>query len=257
MQAVRQGPPAAPARTGPSGTGPTVPPAAQARPDPAGQVPPGRPEPGRRRNGRHRSDRTQWHRAKGDTGATGPTGPSGLGQTGPTGATGATGPTGPGAGATGPTGATGATGDTGATGPGAAAVAVQGVASGIVTTNSTVYVTLGVAPDDGPSATVVVPPSGKLLVILTAEISGSAHPTATRPRTAFMSVSLNGSVALDANSLRSSGDSRVRASVTVLITNLTPGTPITFTAVYKNVPLAGTATGPARFNARQIIVIPQ
>jgi hypothetical protein len=43
--------------------------------------------------------------------------------------------------------------------------------------------------------------------------------------------------------------------VTVLITNLTPGVTITFTAVYKNVPLAGPG-GSARFNARQIIVIP-
>ena len=38
----------------------------------------------------------------------------------------------------------------------------------------------------------------------------------------------------------------------MLITNLTPGTPITFTAVYKNI---GCGTG-STFNARQIIVIP-
>jgi hypothetical protein len=37
----------------------------------------------------------------------------------------------------------------------------------------------------------------------------------------------------------------------VLITNLTPGTPITFTAVCK---VIGNGTG--TFNARQIIVIP-
>ncbi len=37
----------------------------------------------------------------------------------------------------------------------------------------------------------------------------------------------------------------------MLITNLTPGTPITFTAVYKLI-----GNGTATFNARQIIVIP-
>jgi hypothetical protein len=63
---------------------------------------------------------------------------------------------------------------------------------------------------------------------------------------------LNGSVALDANSLRVTGDVPVRASITVLITNLTPGVSITWEAVYKNVGCAGSA----RFNARQIIVIP-
>ena len=80
--------------------------------------------------------------------------------------------------------------------------------------------------------TAVVPASGNLLVILTAELSGPANNDANS--TAFMSVSLNNSVALDANSLRVTGDNPVRASITVLITNLTPGATITFTAVYKN-----------------------
>jgi hypothetical protein len=72
-----------------------------------------------------------------------------------------------------------------------------------------------------------------------------------------MSVSLNGSVALDANSLRVTGATRVRSSITVLITNLTPGVSITWEAVYKNVALGGgNCSGSARFNARQIIVIP-
>ena len=80
---------------------------------------------------------------------------------------------------------------------------------------------MGTAPDDGPSATVVVPASGKLLVILTAEASGSNASNGDATSTAFMSVSLNGSVALDANSLRVTGADPVRASITVLITNLT------------------------------------
>ncbi len=72
--------------------------------------------------------------------------------------------------------------------------------------------------------------------------------------TAFMSVSLNSSVALDANSLRVTGDVPVRASITVLITGLTPGVTINFEAVYKNIGCGH--CGAARFNARQIIVIP-
>jgi hypothetical protein len=83
-------------------------------------------------------------------------------------------------------------------------------------------------------------------VILTAELS-----TNRQNSTAFMSVSLNNSVALDANSLRVTGPNPVRASITVLITGLTPGVSITFSAVYKVIG-GGTAT----FNARQIIVIP-
>ena len=69
-------------------------------------------------------------------------------------------------GATGPTGATGATGPTGA---GGLAGAVEGVATGSVTTSVAVYTTL----PGGPSVDAVIPASGKVLVILTAEISGS------------------------------------------------------------------------------------
>ncbi len=100
-----------------------------------------------------------------------------------------------------------------------------------------------------------VPASGQVLVILTAAVNGAAASNGDAVSTGYMSVSLNGSVALDANSLRVTGENPVRASVTVLITNLTPGVSITFTAVYKNVPLGGTL-GSATFNARQIIVIP-
>jgi hypothetical protein len=42
----------------------------------------------------------------------------------------------------------------------------------------------------------------------------------------------------------------------VLITNLTPGNTIVFSARYKVFPLPGEVGGTARFNARQIIVIP-
>jgi hypothetical protein len=83
-------------------------------------------------------------------------------------------------------------------------------------------------------------------VILTGELSGSNTGT-----TAFMSVSLDNSVALDTNSLRVTGANPVRASVTVLIGGLTPGLSVNFRAVYKMI-----GNGTAIFNARQITVIP-
>jgi hypothetical protein len=90
------------------------------------------------------------------------------------------------------------------------------------------------------------PASGQLILILTGELS-----TDRQNSTAFVSVALNNSVALDANSLRVTGPNPVRASITVLITGLTPGVPITFEARYKVI-----GGGSATFNARQIIVIP-
>jgi hypothetical protein len=87
-----------------------------------------------------------------------------------------------------------------------------------------------------------------VIVILTGELSAGTFFTNS---TAFMSVSLNNSVALDTNSLRVTGPNPVRSSVTVLIGGLTPGANVTFTAVYK---LNG--SGNATFNARQITVLP-
>jgi len=123
-----------------------------------------------------------------------------------------------------------------------------GVATTSFTTNNDVYTPQpGVDGDGGPYVNAVVPPSGTLLVILTAEIS-----TSRLNSTAFMSVSLNNSIALDANSLRSSASDPVRSSITVLITGLTAvGSTIRFEAVYKVV-----GGGSATFNARQIIVMP-
>jgi len=74
-----------------------------------------------------------------------------------------------------------------------------------------------------------------------------------------MSVSLDGpgldpGTVLDANSLRVTGSNAVRASITVLITGLTPGDTVTLEAAYK---CRSTSPGClATFNARQIIVIP-
>jgi hypothetical protein len=103
----------------------------------------------------------------------------------------------------------------------------------------------------GPSVDAVIPASGKVLVILTAEVSGS-NVGSNASSTGFMSVSLDNSIALDTNSLRVAGEDPVRASVTVLISGLTPGNTVTFTAVYKRVG----SGDPATFNARQITVIP-
>jgi hypothetical protein len=182
--------------------------------------------------------------ATGLAGATGATGATGL--AGATGATGATGPTGAGvAGATGPTGPTGATGATGATGPSAAswlAGAEEGVATASLSTSVAVYTALA----GGPSVSLVVPASGRFLVILTGELSGSNAGT-----TAYMSFSIDNSVALDTNSLRVEGANPVRASATLLVTGLTPGLTVTFTAMYKMI-----GNGSATFNARQITVIP-
>jgi hypothetical protein len=129
-----------------------------------------------------------------------------------------------------------------------AATAVQGVATTSFNMNEDVYTRFPL--EGGPSVQAVVPASGQLIVILTAEAS-----TNRLNDTAFMSVSLNGSVALDANSLRVTGTDAVRASITVLITNLTPGVTINFEAAYKH-RSGAVPGGHATFNARQIIVIP-
>jgi hypothetical protein len=120
-------------------------------------------------------------------------------------------------------------------------------ATGSQSTGSAVYLTL----PGGPQVVQVVPESGRVLVTLTAEMHGSDSGNAPCS-TAFMSVSIDGSIALDTNSLRVTGGSTIiRASVTNLLAGLIPG-PHTFTAVYKNV---GCGTG-STFNARQIIVMP-
>ncbi len=72
-----------------------------------------------------------------------------------------------------------------------------------------------------PSVDAVVPASGDVLVILTGELSVNSNSG-----TAFMTVELDNiqTTALDTNSLRVTGNSPVRASVEVLLTNSAPGT---------------------------------
>jgi hypothetical protein len=121
------------------------------------------------------------------------------------------------------------------------------VATGSVSTSSAVYTTLL----GGPSVNAVVPASGRVLVILTAEVNGSSNLFNNATSTGFMSVSIDNSIALDTNSLRVTGENPVRASVTLLLTGLAPGT-TTFAAMYKRIGSGDDAT----FNARQITVIP-
>jgi hypothetical protein len=106
-----------------------------------------------------------------------------------------------------------------------------------------VYTQLGT----GPSVTLTVPASGNVLVLLTAEITGSTGNAA-----GYMSVMIDGNqaTALDINSLRVAGNNAVRATATALLTNLSPGSH-TFTAVCKLV-----GSGTATFAARTITVIP-
>jgi len=122
---------------------------------------------------------------------------------------------------------------------------VEDVATGAITVNSSVYTkVLG-----GPSVDVLIPPSGKVLVILTGELNGDNNNS-----TAFMSVSFGDDpLALDTNALRVTGTNPVRASITALVTLPTfIGQTITVYANYKRV-----GTGLATFNARQLTVIPQ
>jgi hypothetical protein len=116
------------------------------------------------------------------------------------------------------------------------------VATGSIDVTVAVYT----ADITGPQVQAVIPASGRVIVVLTGELSTSRNNSA-----AFMSVSLDNSVALDTNSLRVTGTSPVRASITLLLTGLTPGNTVTFGAVYKLV-----GSGTATFNARQITVIP-
>jgi hypothetical protein len=113
------------------------------------------------------------------------------------------------------------------------------------TTTSTTYTDLTTA---GPSVTVTIPASGKALVILTAAVFGS-----TGNAHAFMSFAASPAgttiAPTDAQALEVSANDEVRASATVLVTGLTPGS-TTFTAKYR------TSLGTGTFANRDVVVIP-
>jgi ethanolamine utilization microcompartment shell protein EutL len=126
---------------------------------------------------------------------------------------------------------------------------VAGAASATVSaseaTSSTTYTNL---TTPGPQVTLTVPASGSVLIIVTAQITGSTGNAA-----GFMSVTVDGAIPLavgDPSSLRVAGNNAVRASATALVTGLSPGSH-TFSATYR---LQGSGT--ATFSDRNIVVIP-
>jgi hypothetical protein len=96
--------------------------------------------------------------------------------------------------------------------------------------------------------TVTIPASGKALVILTAESKGSQGGSASFMSYAASPAGTSGGPA-DAQAYEVAGNDFVRASATVLVTGLTPGS-TTFTAKYR------VSSGTGTFGTREITVIP-
>jgi hypothetical protein len=149
-------------------------------------------------------------------------------------------------GATGPmgdTGATGPMGDTGATGPAGLSGSASGTVSNSQTTTSSTYTNLATA---GPSATVTVPSSGKVLVTLTALMYNSDFDD-----TGYMSFQVDSesivTATLDARSLCLNWG--FQGSATYVVSGLSEGSH-TFTAKYRRTGHTET------FANRSIIVIP-
>jgi hypothetical protein len=197
--------------------------------------------------------------ATGPTGPTGPVGQSGLaGPVGPIGAPGVTGP----AGLRGPTGAAGAasqvtgpTGPKGATGPAGSAGASGTQVATVNTwevTNSQVYGNLNTV---GPSVTVAVPASGRVMVTLTARIAGWGGCYMC-----FDSSGGSGNVAASDNTaffFRNSNNAgfqhEMQGSATFLVTGLSPGNH-QFTARYRSE--QNQFSSSASFMGRMILVTP-
>jgi hypothetical protein len=123
-----------------------------------------------------------------------------------------------------------------------------GATSATVATSATTSSTSFSATPAGPNATVTVPASGNVIVILTAQVTPPAS------QSAFMSFSATGVVASDARSLMrqhgtSSSTGGIQASAIYFLTGLTPGS-LTFTSQYRVT--GGTGT----FANRNITVIP-
>jgi hypothetical protein len=192
----------------------------------------------------------------GPTGPTGPTGPAGggtgAGATGPTGPAGLSGPTGPAGAAsqvTGPTGPKGATGPAGSAGASGTQVATVNTWE---VTNSQVYGNLNTV---GPSVTVAVPASGRVMVTLTARIAGWGGCYMC-----FDSSGGSGNVAASDNTaffFRNSNNAgfqhEMQGSATFLVTGLSPGNH-QFTARYRSE--QNQFSSSASFMGRMILVTP-
>jgi hypothetical protein len=116
------------------------------------------------------------------------------------------------------------------------------------TTSSTSYVAL---TTPGPSVTVTVPASGRVLIALTAGVF-----TSTGGGLGFMSFTCSvvagdcTSTGSDITALNLLGNDRQKATATFVLTGLTPG-PTTFTAVYRS-----GGPGSASFQNRSMWVAP-
>jgi hypothetical protein len=114
-------------------------------------------------------------------------------------------------------------------------------------TSSLVYTDLATV---GPTVTVVVPASGRLLVSVTAAELGNAGSTAC-----FMSFAGTGAntiTAVDANALVQAGGAQQRASASTVLAGLTPGS-TTLTAKYR---VTGGGAASCTFATRSIYAIP-
>jgi hypothetical protein len=198
----------------------------------------------------------------GSTGPTGPTGP--VGQSGPTGVagpagapgvagpTGLRGPTGAAGAASQVTGPTGPKGTTGATGPAGVSGTQVATVNTWEVTNSQVYGNLNTV---GPSVTVAVPASGRVMVTLTARIAGWGGCYMC-----FDSSGGSGNVAASDNTaffFRNSNNAgfqhEMQGSATFLVTGLSPGNH-QFTARYRSE--QNQFSSSASFLGRMILVTP-
>jgi hypothetical protein len=117
------------------------------------------------------------------------------------------------------------------------------------TTGSTTYTNL---TTPGPSVTVVVPASGRVLIALTAGIftstgGGLGYMSFTCSVVALPDCTAVGS---DVTALNLLGNNRQKATASFVLSGLTPG-PITFTAIYRS-----SGPGTASFQNRSIWVAP-
>jgi hypothetical protein len=147
----------------------------------------------------------------------------------------------------GPTGAQGTTGIRGPTGPPGTAGTVANAVATAESTSSTTYVNLTTA---GPSVTVIVPASGRVLVSVTTATTGNSASTSC-----LMSFAASGGntvAASDANAVILAGQALQRASATSVLGGLAAAS-TTFTAQYR---VAGQGSASCTYSNRSIMAIP-
>jgi hypothetical protein len=113
-------------------------------------------------------------------------------------------------------------------------------------TGSTTYTGLTTA---GPSVTLTVPATGKILVSVAASMIASTSSTQC-----YTSYAVSGGstvAAVDLNAVTFTGGALSRASAASELTGLTPGSTITVTAQYRS-----GGPGTCTYNNRTIIVLP-